>query len=73
MSTAMRSTLQTVPESLEVTKNADATSVATTATAVGGGGGSNKTTVKAISEINKPSRSYNFHTSTNKYLKKVKE
>lgn len=64
MSAAMRSTLQTVPESLEVTKTADATTAVTTA--VSGGGGSNKTSAKTSTEVNKPSRSYNFHTSTNK-------
>lgn len=55
MSAAMRSTLQTVPESLEVTKNADPTSSA-------------KTPVKTSSEANKSSRSYNYHppSSTNK-------
>ncbi|KAL3285054.1 hypothetical protein HHI36_019180 [Cryptolaemus montrouzieri] len=68
MSTAMRSTLQTVPESLEVTKNADATSGATTGSSGGSGGGSNKTTAKATSEINKPTRAYNFQTSTNKQV-----
>ncbi|CAH1366422.1 hypothetical protein MTP99_007762 [Tenebrio molitor] len=55
MSAAMRSTLQTVPESLEVTKNADPASSA-------------KTPVKVSSDANKSSRSYNYHTpsSTNK-------
>lgn len=57
MSAAMRSTLQTVPESLEVTKNADPTSSA-------------KTPVKVSSDANKSSRSYNYHTplSTNKVV-----
>ncbi|KYB28377.1 MAP/microtubule affinity-regulating kinase 3-like Protein [Tribolium castaneum] len=59
MSAAMRSTLQTVPESLEVTKNADPTSSA-------------KTPVKVSSDANKSSRSYNYHTpsSTNKSVAK---
>ena len=54
MSAAMRPTLQPVPESLEVTKNADPTSSA-------------KTPVKVSSDANKSSR-YNYHTpsSTNK-------
>ncbi|KAG5898368.1 hypothetical protein JTB14_015800 [Gonioctena quinquepunctata] len=53
----MRSTLQTVPESLEVTKNADPISSVVSGPA--------KTPVKTVSEAaNKSSRSYNYHTSS---------
>ncbi|XP_057672076.1 MAP/microtubule affinity-regulating kinase 3-like isoform X43 [Diorhabda carinulata] len=60
MSAAMRSTLQTVPESLEVTKNADPT-IGTS------GPQTTKTPVKSLSD-DKSTRSRNYHTpsSTNK-------
>ncbi|KAH1010369.1 hypothetical protein HUJ05_004673 [Dendroctonus ponderosae] len=61
MSTAMRSTLQTVPESLEVTKpnttSPESTTIAST-----------KVPAKATGEVvaTKTSRPYNYASSTNK-------
>lgn len=56
MSGAMRSTLQTVPESLEVTKNADPSiSVKTPASKTSTG-----------EATNQKSRAYNYYMSSNK-------
>ncbi|KAK9696631.1 hypothetical protein QE152_g31450 [Popillia japonica] len=51
MSSAMRSTLQTVPESHEVTRGADSS-------------GSAKTPVKLTSDSSKPRSTFSYHTTS---------